>query len=129
AAVRQRSRPLITRAVGSLPTASTALLVASAAPLPKSAAPLPMAAAFSPALAAFSPRSRLLAAASLPSSSHLRLAPLKCSRKRVASLSKNRPIDANTPDLAGGGAACAGGAGWTGSGGAASCAEHNKVKA
>src|SRR6476646_1180871 len=55
----------------------------------------------------------LLAAASSPSSSILRLAPRRWSRKLLAPWSKKRPIDSNTPGLAGGGAG----------GGAASCAQ------
>src|SRR4051812_23368021 len=55
----------------------------------------------------------LLAAASSPSSSILRLAPRRWSRKLLAPLSNQRPIDPNTPGF------CCGGAG----GGAASCAQ------
>src|SRR3954465_13354843 len=55
----------------------------------------------------------LLAAASSPSSSILRLAPRRWSRKLLAPLSNQRPIDSNTPGF------CCGGAG----GGAASCAQ------
>src|SRR5689334_24382390 len=55
----------------------------------------------------------LLAAASSPSSSILRLAPRRWSRKLLAPLSNQRPIDSNRPGF------CCGGAG----GGAASCAQ------
>src|SRR5215212_9355144 len=57
----------------------------------------------------------LLAAASSPSSSILRLAPRRWSRKLLAPLSNQRPIDSNTPGF------CCAGAG----GGAASCAQAN----
>jgi len=76
-AAMQRSRPLIMRAVGSLATASIALLVASAAPLPTSAAPLPT-------LAAPSEKPLPLAAASSLRSSIFRLAPRRWSRKFAA---------------------------------------------
>src|SRR5260221_7920080 len=55
----------------------------------------------------------LLAAALSPSSSILRLAPRRWSRKLLAPLSNQRPIDSNTPGF------CCAGAG----GGAASCAQ------
>src|SRR5712671_2338366 len=73
----------MTRAVGSLDTASTALLVASAALLPTSAA--------------LSLKPRLLAAASSFKSSIFRLAPCRCSRKLEAPWSNQRPIDSKTP--------------------------------
>src|SRR3954468_1942880 len=61
----------------------------------------------------------LLAAASSPSSSILRLAPRRWSRKLLALLSNQRPIDSNTPGF------CCGGAG----GGAAACAQETSAQA